>query len=75
MCGAAVKQKLKLKKLRENRDQSLVDKALKNLNKDIADGTNCMPAIVEACSVYATLGEISDVFRFCFGEYQGMQNF
>jgi methylmalonyl-CoA mutase N-terminal domain/subunit len=29
-----------------------------------------MPAIVEAVEAYATLGEISDVFRTIFGEQQ-----
>jgi methylmalonyl-CoA mutase, N-terminal domain len=31
---------------------------------------NLMPAILEAVKAYATVGEISDVMRTVFGEYQ-----
>jgi methylmalonyl-CoA mutase N-terminal domain/subunit len=31
---------------------------------------NIMPVLIEAVKAYATVGEISDVFRDVFGEYR-----
>ncbi len=64
-------QNVKLKALRAGRNQALVDLALKKLEEDVKAGRNTMTSTIEACSAYATLGEISNVFRSCFGEYEG----
>ncbi|WP_322481004.1 methylmalonyl-CoA mutase family protein [Thermogemmatispora sp.] len=59
----------RLNRVRRERDQAAVRKALDNLRR-VAEGTeNTMPAIIEAVKAYATLGEIMDVFRSVFGEY------
>jgi methylmalonyl-CoA mutase N-terminal domain/subunit len=59
----------RLKRVRQERDQSAVRKALDQL-KRVCDGTdNTMPAIIEAVKAYATLGEITEVFRSSFGDY------
>lgn len=59
----------RLKRVRRERDNAAVKKALENLHR-AAEGTeNTMPAIIEAVKVYATLGEIMDVFRSVFGDY------
>ncbi|RAQ96153.1 methylmalonyl-CoA mutase [Thermogemmatispora tikiterensis] len=59
----------RLNRVRRERDQAAVRKALDNLRR-VAEGTeNTMPAIIEAVKAYATLGEIMDVFRAVFGEY------
>jgi methylmalonyl-CoA mutase, N-terminal domain len=59
----------RLNRLRRERDQAAVQRALDNLRR-VAEGTeNTMPAIIEAVKAYATLGEIMDVFRNVFGEY------
>ncbi len=59
----------RLARVRRERDQVAVERALDNLRR-VADGTeNTMPAIIEAVKTYATLGEIMDVFRSAFGEY------
>jgi methylmalonyl-CoA mutase N-terminal domain/subunit len=59
-----------LTKLKAERDNEKVKNTLDNL-KTVAEGEdNTMPAIIEAVSVYATLGEICDVFRDVFGEYR-----
>ncbi|GER82446.1 methylmalonyl-CoA mutase [Thermogemmatispora aurantia] len=59
----------RLNRVRRERDQAAVRKALDNLSR-VAEGTeNTMPAIIEAVKAYATLGEIMDVFRAVFGEY------
>ena len=58
-----------LNRLRKDRNQAAVKRALENL-RHAAEGTeNTMPAIIEAVKVYATLGEIMDIFRAVFGEY------
>jgi methylmalonyl-CoA mutase N-terminal domain/subunit len=59
----------RLNRVRRERDQAAVQRALDNLRR-VAEGTeNTMPAIIEAVKAYATLGEIMDVFRQVFGEY------
>lgn len=59
----------RLRRVRRERDKSAVKRALDNLHR-VAEGTeNTMPAIIEAVKVYATLGEIMDVFRAVFGDY------
>jgi len=59
----------RLSRVRRERDQSAVKRALEHLQR-VAEGTeNMMPAIIEAVRAYATLGEIMDVFRSVFGEY------
>ncbi len=59
----------RLNRVRKERDQATVKRALENLRR-VAEGTeNTMPVIIEAVKAYATLGEIMDVFRSVFGEY------
>ena len=59
----------RLNRIRRERDNEAVKRALENLRR-VAEGTeNTMPAIIEAVKTYATLGEIMDVFRTVFGEY------
>src|SRR6266700_1854133 len=59
----------RLNRVRRERDNAAVKRALENL-RHVAEGTeNTMPAIIEAVKVYATLGEIMDVFRSVFGDY------
>jgi methylmalonyl-CoA mutase, N-terminal domain len=60
----------RLRKVRSERDDEKVKKGLAAL-KQGAEGTdNLMPLILEAVKTYATLGEICDVLRGVFGEYQ-----
>src|SRR2546429_5602714 len=59
----------RLERVRKERDQDAVQRALDELRR-VAEGTeNTMPAIIEAVKTYATLGEIMDVFRSVFGDY------
>ena len=59
----------RLNRVRHERDNKAVRRALENL-RHVAEGTeNTMPAIIEAVKSYATLGEIMDVFRGAFGDY------
>lgn len=64
------RQVQRLQKLRQDRDNETVSAALQAL-RGAAEGTeNTMPYIIDAVRAYATLGEITDVFRDVFGEYQ-----
>ena len=60
----------KLKKLKSQRDVEAVKRGLSRL-KQVAEGSeNLMPPIFDAVKAYATLGEICDVLREVYGEYQ-----
>ena len=50
-------------------DQELL-KTLYDLKQGAEGNDNLMPLILESVRVYATLGEICDVLREVFGEYQ-----
>ncbi len=59
-----------LKKLKAERDNEKVKQSLSTLQKAAQGGDNLMPFILEAVRSYATLGEICDLLRGIFGEYQ-----
>jgi methylmalonyl-CoA mutase N-terminal domain/subunit len=63
-------QSAKLKTLRAKRDNDRVKTSLSALDKAARCDDNLMPHILEAVRAYATLGEICDVLRAVFGEYQ-----
>jgi methylmalonyl-CoA mutase N-terminal domain/subunit len=60
----------KLKQLRAERNNDLVQTGLGQIKQAATDGTNVMPFIIEAVENYTTLGEIADTFRDVFGEYR-----
>ena len=64
------KQKRKLKRLRETRNSEKVKDLLREVERTAKTDENLVPVLVEAVKSYATLGEICDVFRNVFGEYQ-----
>jgi methylmalonyl-CoA mutase N-terminal domain/subunit len=64
------RQKAKLAALKARRDQQAVRARLERITQAARDGSNLMPAIIEAVRVYATLGEIADAMRAVFGEYR-----
>lgn len=64
------RQVARLAALRQTRDNVRVGETLQAL-RHAAQGTeNTMPYILEAVRAYATLGEITDVFRQVFGVYE-----
>jgi methylmalonyl-CoA mutase N-terminal domain/subunit len=64
------RQVQRLQNLRQERDHEAVSAALQAL-RGAAEGTeNTMPFIIDAVRAYATLGEITNVFRDVFGQYQ-----
>jgi methylmalonyl-CoA mutase N-terminal domain/subunit len=60
----------KLNTLKSNRNQAQVNACLNAIKQAAIENTNLMPVVVEAVENYCTLGEISDILRSVFGEYQ-----
>ncbi|MEW6050798.1 MAG: methylmalonyl-CoA mutase family protein [Candidatus Zixiibacteriota bacterium] len=58
-----------LKQLKSHRDNARVQASLGKLEQTAKGSDNVVPAVIEAVECYATVGEISDVFRHIWGEY------
>ena len=56
--------------VREERDEEAVEAKLDALRQAAEGDENVMPYIIDAVKVYATTGEVCDVLRDVFGEYQ-----
>ncbi|MBD3168620.1 MAG: methylmalonyl-CoA mutase [candidate division Zixibacteria bacterium] len=65
----AINQVASLNKVKENRDNDKVSRSLEDLRKVIQTNENHMPALLECVRCYATEGEIVDIMRSVFGEY------
>ena len=64
------RQIARLQRVRAERDNAVVHKTLHRLADAARDeAINLMPPILECVEAYATLGEITDVFREVFGIY------
>ena len=59
-----------LNKIRRERNQQEVDKALKNLENAANGNNNLIPFIIDAVKAYASVGEICNTMRNVFGEYK-----
>ncbi|WP_254764218.1 acyl-CoA mutase large subunit family protein [Natrinema marinum] len=59
-----------LEETRDERDAEAVDAALEALRDAAQSDQNLMPYIIDAVKAYATVGEICNVMRDEFGEYQ-----
>ena len=62
------RQLARLARVKSERNGAAASAALSNLERAARGDGNTMPAILDAVESYATLGEISDVFRKVFGE-------
>ena len=62
-------QKLRVQKVRAERNADATAKALAAVENAAKSGENLMPRIIAAVEAYATLGEIADAMRRVFGEY------
>jgi methylmalonyl-CoA mutase, N-terminal domain len=60
----------RLESVRLDRDQAAVDASLKSLEEAARGTDNVLYPMKEALANYATLGEVSDVLRNVFGEYE-----
>lgn len=63
------KQAERTRKLRKDRDNTKVQEALDGLRKASEGTNNIMPHVVNAVKAYATIGEICDVWRDVYGEW------
>ena len=57
----------KLRKLRQERDNRAVEKALDRIRRDTESDVNVMPAVMDAVKSYCTVGEICNVWRNIYG--------
>jgi len=57
-------------RFKASRDMARVERRLKQLAEACRNGSNVMPVLVDAVKDYASLGEISDVYRQVFGLYR-----
>ncbi len=60
----------RLRAVKAERDGRAAQAALDGVERAAKEGANLMPPVLEAVKAYATLGEISDVFRKVFGIYR-----
>ncbi|HDJ27325.1 MAG: methylmalonyl-CoA mutase [Thermoplasmata archaeon] len=63
-------QRRRLRELKERRDGSRVEARLAELRRAAERGENLVPYILEAHRALATLGEVTDVLREVYGEYE-----
>lgn len=63
-------QRQKIEKVKAMRNNNGVKRTLDGLKKAAQGDDNLMPWILDAVREYATLGEICDVLRSVFGEYE-----
>jgi len=59
-----------LRKVKAERDNDAVARALKTLRADAQEGRNVMPALMAAVKAYATVGEMSDTMIDVFGRFE-----
>jgi len=68
--GAASAQMARLQALRATRDNARVQQTLEALRAASLGSENLMPRMLDAVRAYATLGEMCDVLRETWGEYE-----
>lgn len=68
-------QKESLAKVKAERDDAAVKRALDSIRAACKSDHNVMPTIVEAAKAYCTEQEICDVFREVFGQHQDRPEF
>jgi methylmalonyl-CoA mutase, N-terminal domain len=68
--GAGEHQTARVRRLRQERDQGAVHRALEALKGGAAGDENTMPLLIDAVRAYATIGEMCDALREVWGEYE-----
>jgi methylmalonyl-CoA mutase N-terminal domain/subunit len=66
----AASQIARLQRVKAERDPRAVQRALAKVEAAARGADNLMPPVLEAVKAYATLGEVSDVFRKVWGQYR-----
>ncbi len=67
---SAEEQIQRLKEVRRERDNRKVVQLLKELEKAAREEKNVMPYLLECCKAYATVGEMTRVFKEVYGEFK-----
>lgn len=67
---SANRQVENLSAVKRERSEKDVARTLKDLESATRDGKNVMPHLVSCCKAYATVGEMTGIFRQIFGEFQ-----
>jgi len=60
----------RLRRLRDERDNEAVERALRRVGDDARAAQNVMPGIIEAVKAYATVGELTKCMADVYGRYQ-----
>ena len=60
----------RVREVRSSRDDQRAKRALKSLREAAESGENVMPAVLQAVKAYCTIGEMCDILREVYGEYQ-----
>ena len=68
--GTRMKQIRRLGEAKAARNQQRVEESLERLRKIAQTEENIIPSMLEAVESYATIGEISDILRTVWGEYE-----
>ncbi|HNY70452.1 MAG TPA: methylmalonyl-CoA mutase family protein [Syntrophorhabdus sp.] len=66
---SAEKQIESLRAVKRERSEKDVTRTLKELEAATRDGKNVMPYLVACCKAYASVGEMTGIFREIFGEF------
>ena len=67
---SAEEQIQRLREVKRERDNRRVTQTLKDLEKAAREGKEVMPYLLECCKAYATVGEMTAVFKEVFGEFK-----
>ena len=68
--GTRIKQIRRLGETKAARNQRRVEESLERLRKIAQTDQNIIPSMLDAVESYATIGEISDILRTVWGEYE-----
>ena len=67
---SAQEQVQRLREVKRERNNRKVTQMLKDLEKAAREEKNVMPYLLECCRAYATVGEMTKVFKEVFGEFK-----
>jgi methylmalonyl-CoA mutase N-terminal domain/subunit len=67
---SAEEQINRLQEVKRERDSREVVRLLKELEKTAREEKNVMPVLLECCKAYATVGEMTKVFKEVYGEFK-----
>jgi methylmalonyl-CoA mutase, N-terminal domain len=67
----SVKEQIqRLREVKRERDRQKVAQTLRDLEKAAREEKNVMPYLLECCKAYATVGEMTKIFKEVYGEFK-----